>query len=409
MIIKKALQVALATSLILAPNLLLASSPSVSEIALSGQQTAPNQGNTHVRIKPTGNIDVTANAYVLIDFNSGQIIASKNLDERMPPASLTKMMTLYIVSSALKSGQIKLEDNVRISEKAWKTGGSRMFVQVKSKVPVEKLLQGIIVASGNDACVALAEHVAGSETAFAAIMNQTAAQLGMTNSHFTDSTGLPNENHYSTPRDIATLAYALVRDFPEYYHWYKQKWFSYNDIKQPNRNRLLWRDDSVDGIKTGHTDSAGYCLASSAIRNNVRLVAVVMGSTDDKNRATDSQTVLNYGYRNFESHKLFAANQTLSSPRIWGGSDKTVPMGLTKDLYVSIPVGQYADLKANLKVNSDLSAPIHQGQNYGTVDITLEGQVIASKPLIALQSIQSGGLWSRTRDKIVKLFHNWFS
>lgn len=379
------------------------------QLELAGQKQTPQLNRPRISVQPTPTLDLSARAYVLMDFNSGQVIASKDVDERMKPASLTKMMTMYIVSSALKSGSLKLDDTVRISEKAWRTGGSRMFVKEGSQVPVQELIQGIIIASGNDACVALAEHIAGTEAAFANLMNQAAAELGMTNSHFIDSTGLPSENHYSTPRDIAILTYALIKDFPEYYHWYQQKWFTYNGIKQPNRNRLLWRDSSVDGVKTGHTDQAGYCLATSAKRNDVRLIAVIMGSKNDASRASDSEALINYGFRFFEAHKLFSGRTPLSTPRVWGGEEKTTELGIDKDFHISIPSGQYSQLKATLTINNELNAPLVAGQQYGTVDIKLNDKVIASRALIALKDNPAGGLWSRTRDKVARLFHNWFS
>lgn len=351
--------------------------------------------------------DLTASGYILMDYNSGQIVAQKNIDKKLAPASLTKMMTLYIVSSALKSGQISLDTRVPISEKAWRTGGSRMFVKVGTQVPAGELIKGIIVASGNDACVAMAEFLAGSEEAFATIMNQTAASLGMKNSHFVDSTGMPNKNHYSTARDLAILGRALIRDFPEYYHWYKQKWFTYNDIKQPNRNRLLWRDESVDGLKTGHTDDAGYCLVASAKRNDTRLVAVILGTPNDNARANDAQSLINYGFRFFETHKLFSANTPLSEPRVWLAKNKTVALGVDDDFFITIPAGQYKDLKATVIIDNDLQAPIVKGQQYGSIKVTLKGREITTKPLIALIENPKGGLWTRFCDRISIFVSHW--
>ena len=366
-----------------------------------------NPSTTHFVTPPPP--DVTAKSYVLMDYNSGRIIAEKNADKQYPPASLTKLMTLYIVSSAIQTGQTSLDSEVRISEKAWKTGGSRMFVKVNSKVPVKELLQGVIVASGNDACVAMAEHIAGSESSFADMMNQTAKALNMNDSHFTDSTGLPHKNHVSTAKDFAILARALIQDFPEYYHWYKQKWFTYNDIKQPNRNRLLWRDESVDGLKTGHTNAAGYCLVSSAKRNDMRLIAVTMGSTSENARANDAQALLNYGFRFFESHKLFSANTPVSTPRVWLAKNKKVAVGFTKDFYVTIPAGQYPNLKAKVIFEKDLKAPIIKGKSYGKVVVTLNNEEIGSEPLIALTDNPKGSIFTRIRDRIILLFHGWFA
>lgn len=407
MIIKKFLGYTAAACLLMSlSNAFGADTNNTTTLKLADQAVKPVFNKTgKAFVAPT--IDVTAHSYVLMDYNSGQIIAEKNKDERVAPASLTKMMTMYIVSTALKSGQLTLDSKVHITKKAWKTGGSRMFVKVGSDVPVHDLLKGIIVASGNDACVALATHVAGSEAAFATLMNQTAQDLGMKNSHFVDSTGLPNDDHYTTAHDIAILTHALIRDFPEFYAWYKQKWFVYNDIKQPNRNRLLWRDATVDGVKTGHTDKAGYCLASSAKRDNTRIISVVMGASADATRASDSESLLNYGFRFFESHKLFTAGQSLSEPRIWSGEQKTLQVGLTKDLFVSIPMGQYQTLKADLTLNKDIKAPITKGQQLGEVKIMLNDQVLATRPIVAFQDNLQGGLWARTRDHVVRMFNKW--
>ncbi|MDF1795739.1 MAG: D-alanyl-D-alanine carboxypeptidase [Coxiellaceae bacterium] len=352
--------------------------------------------------------NINAKGFVLMDAQSGNIIAQKNMNQRMQPASLTKMMTLYIVSEALQSGRIHLDDKVRISERAWRTGGSRMFVKAGSLVPVRDLIKGVIVDSGNDACTALAEFVAGNEEMFAQLMNQAAQQLGMKNTHYVDSTGLPRPEHYSTPHDMAILARALVTHFPEYYGWYKQKWLTYNNIKQPNRNRLLWRDASFDGIKTGHTKAAGFCLVSSGIRNGTRLISVVMGAKTEPERVNDSQALLNYGFRFFETHKLFSANTAVANPRVWLGENKTTPMGLQHDLYVTIPTGTYARLKADMTLQPKLTAPVAAGQSYGQVEVTLNGKKLSEVPLVALQNDPRGGVWTRMTDHIAQFFHNWF-
>ncbi len=351
---------------------------------------------------------IDAKGYILIDANSGKILAAKNIDERMQPASLTKLMSLYIISKALQSGQIHLNDNVTISEKAWKTGGSRMFIKAGDQVTVNDLIQGIIVDSGNDACVAMAEQIAGSEEAFASLMNQQAQKLGMTNSHFVESTGLPNDDHYSTPRDLAILARALIKDFPNDYTWYKQKWFTYNKIKQPNRNRLLWWDTSIDGLKTGHTKDAGYCLIASAKRHGMRLISVVMGTPTDNARAADSQKLLNYGFRFYETHKLYAANTELAAPRIWKGADKHVAMGLAQDLYVTIPAGSYNKLKASVTLQDNLQAPILKGQAYGKVEVNLDDKPYVTLPLVALQDDPKGGIFRRMIDSVSLTFHRVF-
>lgn len=351
---------------------------------------------------------INAKSYILIDVNSGKIIAEKNSDEHLPPASLTKMMTLYVISNALHNQQIHLNDMVRVSRDAWKTGGSRMFIKEGDQVSVEDLLKGIIVDSGNDACVAMAEHVGGSENAFADLMNQQAQKLGMTNSHFTDSTGLPDPNLYTTAKDLAILGRSIVLDFPEYYDWYKQKWFSYNGIRQPNRNRLLWRDNNVDGIKTGHTNEAGFCLVSSAKKDNMRLIAVVLGEPNDSSRADDSQKLLNYGFRFFETHQLYKANQAISELPLYKGIVDKVKVGLTEDQYVTIPTGQYQRLNISTKIPSSLSAPIKKGDKVGDLVVQFDNNIIASKPLYALQDVDAGGFFTRTKDAMRLTYKHWF-
>lgn len=348
-----------------------------------------------------------AKAYVLMDANTGTILAEKNANKKLPPASLTKMMTLYLASNALKNGQINLDDKVRISHKARSQTGSRMFVREGSLVPVKDLLQGIIVASGNDSCVAMAQYIAGSEKTFATMMNQTAAALGMKDSHFVDSTGLPNKQHYSTAHDLALLAQGLVNNFPEHYGWYKQKWFTWNKIKQNNRNRLLWRDKSVDGLKTGHTDSAGFCLVASAKRDDVRLVSVLLGAPNDLARASESEALLNYGFRFFTTKKLFSANQSIADPHVWLGTKNKIKLGLNQDLYVTVPKGQYKNLKATMQLAaSNLQAPITQGEAYGAVNISLNGKPIASAPLVALENDPQGSFFSRVGDHMMMFFSN---
>lgn len=352
---------------------------------------------------------LNAKAYILMDADSGKIIAEKNSEQKLPPASLTKVMTLYVVSNALKSGQIHLDDTIRISRTAWKTGGSRMFVKEGDQVSIKDLLKGIIVDSGNDACVAVAEHLGGSETGFVELMNEQAKNLGMMGSHFTDSTGLPNPELYSTPKDLALLGQALVNNYPEYYHWYKQKWFTYNGIRQPNRNRLLWRDSQVDGIKTGHTDSAGFCLVSSAKKNNTRLIAVVMGAPSDVIRTDDSERLLNYGFRFFETHQLYKANETISSLPIYKGADKKLSLGVKENQFVTIPNGYYQRLNVQTKLPENLQAPIDKGAEIGTLLIHLDDQVIASSPLYALEAVPQGGIFTRMKDSVRLTFHRWFS
>ena len=352
---------------------------------------------------------LNAKAYILIDVNSGKIIAEKNSEERLPPASLTKMMTLYVVSNALHNEQIHLNDSVRISREAWKIGGSRMFIKEGQQVSVEDLLKGIIVDSGNDACVAMAEHVGGSENAFTDVMNQKAQLLGMKNSHFTDSTGLPDPNLYTTAKDLAILGRALVMDFPQYYAWYKQKWFTYNGIRQPNRNRLLWRDNSVDGLKTGHTNEAGFCLVSSAQRGSMRLLAVVLGEPSDASRADDSEKLLNYGFRFFETHQLYKENQSVAELQLYKGTVDKVAVGLTENQFITIPTGQYQRLEITTNVPSYLQAPIKKGDKVGELIVKFEGKVLSNHPLYALQSIEQGGFYTRSKDAMRLAFRHWFS
>ncbi|HHF7374546.1 D-alanyl-D-alanine carboxypeptidase family protein [Legionella bozemanae] len=351
---------------------------------------------------------LNAKAYILIDVNSGKIIAEKNSEERLPPASLTKMMTLYVISNALHHEQIHLTDNVRVSRDAWKIGGSRMFIKEGQQVPVEDLLKGIIVDSGNDACVAMAEHIGGTENSFTDLMNQQAQNLGMKNSHFTDSTGLPDPNLYTTAKDLAILGRALIIDFPQYYDWYKQKWFTYNGIRQPNRNRLLWRDNQVDGIKTGHTNEAGFCLVSSAKRDNMRLLAVVLGEPSDSSRADDSEKLLNYGFRFFETHQLYKSGQSISELPLYKGQVDKVSVGLNEDQYITIPTGQYQRLNISTKIPSFVEAPIKKGDKIGDLVVQFDNNVVSTRPLYALQDVESGGFYTRTKDSIRLAFKRWF-
>lgn len=363
----------------------------------------PNTFNTPTAKQPQAQLiptapNVDAAGYVLMDANSGKIIAAKNPDQRMAPASLTKMMTSYILSAALDAKRVHLNDLVPISKEAWQTGGSKMFIKVGDKVPLRDLMQGMIVASGNDACVALAEFVAGSQDSFVNLMNQQAALLGMKNTHFMDVNGLPDANHYTTPRDMATLARALVFDFPQDYQWYSQKYYTYNNIRQPNRNRLLWSDPTVDGIKTGHTDDAGFCLVASAKRNNGRLISVVMGAPSDHSRAVDSQQLLTYGFRFYGSHKLYAAQSPLTHARVLFGANAEIPVGPAKDVYVTLPVGQDAAVKTDVVLKNPLTAPIKKGDIVGTMRIVLNTDVLAEQPMIALEDDNQGPWWQRMVD-----------
>lgn len=349
--------------------------------------------------------NVNAKAYLLMDANSGKILASENIDEHLAPASLTKMMTSYVVSMALQQGHIKLTDLVTISEAAWKTGGSKMFVKVGDKVSVQDLMQGMIVDSGNDACVAMAEYVAGSQESFVNLMNQQAARLGMKNTHFVDVDGLPDPNHYTTARDMSILARALILDFPEDYKWYSQKWFLYNGIKQPNRNRLLWRDPDVDGIKTGHTSEAGFCLVASGQKKDLRLITVVMGAPSDEMRAQDSQKLLTYGFRFFESRKLYNAGENLTTARVWFGERPKVKVGLINDLYVTLPLGLTRKPVTTMVFKPNLKAPIKKGEVVGQVNVFVNNKPITSAPLIALEDLSKGGVWRNLVDRTNLLFN----
>ncbi len=346
---------------------------------------------------------VAAKSYILLDFNSGKVLADKNADEQLSPASLTKIMTVYVIFRELKNGHLTLDEKVTISKKAWQTPGSRMFVEVNKQVTIEDLLQGVIIQSGNDASVALAEHVAGDEVTFAAMMNQHAERLGMVNTHFENSMGLPSKNHYSTAKDLAILTRAVISEFPDYYRWDSQKEFTYNNITQPNRNKLLWRDKSVDGVKTGYTEDAGYCMIASALRDGMRLISVVMGTASDHARANESQSLLNYGFRFFETHRLYQGQESLSEARIWKGDSKKLALGLEDDLYVTIPRRHYSDLKAEIKVDSKIIAPVKQGEILGTVNVSLAGDVIANKPLIALKTVNKGSFVEKLYDEVLLL------
>ncbi len=343
---------------------------------------------------------IGAKSYLMIDARTGTDLATLAADERLAPASLTKLMTAYVVFQSLQQGQIRLEDEVTISEKAWRTGGSRMFVEVGSRVKISDLLLGMIVQSGNDASVALAEHVAGAESVFAELMNQNAAALGMGSSHFTNATGLPDEAHYSTARDLATLARAIIDTYPDYYKWYSLREFTWNGIKQDNRNRLLWRDPSVDGMKTGRTDDAGWCLVSSAARDGMRIIAVVLGTASDKARVDGSQALLNYGFRFFETRLLYEAGEEVTVARVWKSANEVTPLGVQDDLYVTIPRGAYDSLDMVRNMPVVLSAPVAKGQPLAEISVSLNGQKLLSESLRALEDNPQGSLWQRARDSV---------
>jgi len=350
---------------------------------------------------PPNPVAIAASSYLLQDFNSGRVLAEKDADKKLAPASLTKIMTAYVIYRELANKHLTLDDKVTISQKAWKTGGSKMFLEVGKQVRVEDLLKGMIIQSGNDASVALAEHVGGNEATFTAMMNQHAARLGMTNSHFENSMGLPAENHYTTARDLSKLTFALIKEFPEYYRWDSQKEFTYNKITQKNRNKLLWRDNSVDGVKTGFTNEAGYCMVTSAKREGMRLIAVVMGTKTTEARADESQTLINYGFNFYETHRLYQANTMLKEVRVWGGDTKTVQLGLAGDLYVTIFRKHYNELKVTMALNPDITAPVTKGVGYGTLNVSFAGQPVAKQPLVALKTVSAGNFFQRLFDKVM--------
>jgi D-alanyl-D-alanine carboxypeptidase (penicillin-binding protein 5/6) len=337
--------------------------------------------------------------------NSGQVIAKSNANERMEPASLTKMMTSYLIAKAIEDGKVNLTDEVTVSKKAWQMPGSRMFIEVGSKIPLEELLKGMIIQSGNDATIALVEHIAGDEDTFVKSMNETAQKLGLYDTHFMNATGLPHEEHYSTPRDMAMLGMALIRDYPSHYQYYSRKEYTYNKIKQFNRNQLLWKDESVDGIKTGHTESAGFCLVASAKRGSMRLVSTVLGTNSKAARTTETQKLLTYGFRFFETHKLYSANDQLTDVKVWKGDSESIPLGITEDLYITIPRGQYDKLDASMSINATIVAPVINGDPLGSVNIMLGSQLLAKRDLVSLSNVAQGSFWHNLIDS-VKLWWN---
>ena len=355
--------------------------------------------------------EIAGTAYILMDGKTGHVILEHNADEALPPASLTKIMTSYIAIEEILSGNLSLSDMVHISEKAWRTEGSKMFVGVNTQVSVEDLLRGIIIQSGNDASVAIAEHIAGSEDAFADMMNQYAEVLGMKNSFFMNSSGLDNELYYNrmSARDLALLAQATVYRHSDYYPLYAEREFTYNDIRQPNRNTLLFRDRNVDGLKTGHTEAAGYCLVTSAERDGMRLIAVVMGTASEEARAVETQKMLTYGFRYYETHKLYDAGQTLSNVPVWSGKQTGVDLGVTEEVYITIPRGQADAMTANLSVDEVIRAPLEQNQVMGTVTVTLNDDLLYQGNVIAMQAVEQGGLLKRLIDWLTLFFSNLFS
>ena len=351
---------------------------------------------------------IDASGYVLMDAVSGQVLAARNADERLPPASLTKMMTSYVADHEIERGNIRMDDMVHVSVKAWRTGGSRMFIREGTQVSVEDLLKGIIIVSGNDASVALAEHIAGSEDAFADLMNRHAERLGMSNTRFRNATGLPADDHYSSARDMAILARAIINDYPQHYHLYAEKSYTYNNITQQNRNLLLWRDPSVDGLKTGHTEEAGYCLVASAEQGDQRLISVVKGTSSEQARAAETQKLLTWGFRFFQTYRAYRAGDELAQVRVWMGRQDALAVGPAEDLVMTIPRDSQRNLKAEMTLNPDIRAPISQGDVLGTVTISLQDEVLLERPLVALKDVEEAGFFKRLWHRIKLFFINLF-
>ncbi len=340
-------------------------------------------------------------SWLVGDLSSNQILAAEKPDERFEPASLTKLMTAYLVFAAVRDKKLSLDQQARVSERAWRAPGSRMFIQPGRPVTVDELIRGMVIQSGNDACIALAEAVAGAEEVFAQMMNREAARLGMKNSRFMNASGLPDARHYSTAQDLYLLTAALIRDFPDLYgQYYSQKEFRYNNITQPNRNRLLWIDPSVDGVKTGHTEAAGYCLIASSKRGERRLLSVLLGSTSEATRAQESQKLLNWGYQFFDSVKLHGAGEVVKSLEVWKGSPRAVKAGFRSDSLVTVPKGEAGKLKAELASMQPLVAPVAEGQRVATLRVTLDGKPLGEYPLVALEAVSEAGIWRRAWDTL---------
>ena len=358
----------------------------------------------------TAEPEIAAKAWILVDANTGKVILERNADDQLPPASLAKMMTTYLVSNEISANRLKEEDEVLISDNAWvlggaKTDGSTMFLSPRTRVSVIDLMHGVIIQSGNDAAIALAEHVAGGEAAFADLMNQQADMLGMENTEYMNATGLPAEGMFTSARDLSTIARAIIQDHPQYYKIYAKKYFQHNNINQPNRNRLLWRDKSVDGLKTGKTNEAGYCLVTSAKRRDMRLISVVLGANNDESRARESQRLLSYGFRYFDTKKVYTAGEILkSNAKLWYGAEEYLNLTITEDVVLTFPRGSEKDLQANILVNEIIKAPISSGQELGHLQVQLDGETLIDIPLVADKDIPKSGLFAQLVDWIILLF-----
>ena len=348
-------------------------------------------------------------SYILLEASTNTVLAEFNSDDQIAPASMTKVMSGFVIADQIASGAISLDDKVLISEKAWKTGGSKMFIEAGKRVSVKDLLSGIIVQSGNDATIAMAEYVAGSEEGFVDFMNAYAAEMGLSNSLFQNATGFTDPNHFTSAKDLAYLTKALINKFPEHYATYKEKEFTFGGIRQLNRNKLLWRDDTVDGVKTGHTDSAGYCLISSAQRNDMRLIAVVAGSPSENERLTASQRLLEYGFRFFATQKLVTQNTKVTSAKVWGGQNSEVSLGSQTDLHLTLPRSEFKNIKANYKFMNNIQAPIAVGQKIGTIEFTSNDRVVLSAPLVAIESVEAKGFFGRLIARLIYWITSLFS
>ena len=372
-------------------------------------QSAPAGATPTPKISIPQAPSLAASGYILVDGETGEVLAENNADVRLPPASLTKMMSSYLVIDELVRGRINETNMVNISVKAWKMEGSRMYVREGTQVSVIDLLRGEIIQSGNDATVALAEYVGGNEDAFVDLMNKKAKELGMNSTHFQNAAGLPAPEHYTTARDLAVLARAVIYNHPQHYPLYAEKEFKYNNIRQPNRNKLLYLDPTVDGLKTGHTEEAGFCLVASSKRENTRLIAVVLGTKSDNARAEETQKLLAYGFRYFETVNLYKANTEITKARVWSGKAQEVVLGLPKDVRMSLPRGHLDDVKANVHVNETITAPILAGQELGSLTIEMDGKIINTQPLVALQPVEEASFFARMWDKIKLFFRGLFS
>ena len=347
---------------------------------------------------------LAASAYLLVDARTGRVLVDHNSSQRLPPASLTKIMTSYVSAFELQKGTISLSDEVPVSVKAWRMKGSLMFIQEGTRVKLEDILRGIIIQSGNDASVALAEHIAGSEDVFADLMNQHALRLGMLDTNFVNATGWPHEDHYTSAKDLAKLTRVLIERFPEHYKIYSEKTFTYNEISQRNRNKLLFRDKTVDGVKTGHTTAAGYCMVTSAMRNGMRLIAVVMGAPSEDRRTRDSQKLLAYGFRYYETVNLYARNESLRKVRVWGGAHSSINLGLAEDVVVTIARGARDNLMANMEIDSEIHAPLNMSQELGSLTVTVGSTETVKRPLVALNALEEAGFFGRLWDTISLFF-----